>query len=110
MVMAASAFFVKASERRAAAQQNAAEARPFSDGTVREMARDLAKRPHRAPDDRLPREFTNLSYDDYRKLTFDRERALWRGEDLGFQLQLFHRGFPYPHKVELFEVVDRQSR
>jgi glucans biosynthesis protein len=95
---------------RAVAQPNPNAPRPFSDGTVRDMARDLAKRPHRAPDDRLPAGFTDLSYDDYRKLTFDRERALWRGENLRFQVQLFHRGFLYTHRVDLFEVVDRQSR
>jgi glucans biosynthesis protein len=109
-LMAASALFVKAYQGRADAQPSRAQPVQFGESTVRDMARDLAKRPHRAPDDRLPREFTDLSYDDYRKLTFDRERALWRGEDLGFQVQLFHRGFLYTHKVELFEVVDRQAR
>ncbi|MCB4824702.1 glucan biosynthesis protein [Roseicella aerolata] len=108
--IAASALLLKADGDPVAAQPNPAAARPFSDGTVRDLARDLAKRPHRAPDDRLPREFTDLSYDDYRKLTFDRERALWRGANLGFQVQLFHRGFLYTRKVELFEVVDRQAR
>jgi hypothetical protein len=108
--MAASAVFMKAYAQHADAQPTRAEVRPFGESTVRDMAGDLAKRPHRAPDDRLPREFTDLSYDDYRKLTFNRERALWPGEDLGFQVQLFHRGFLYSHKVELFEVVDRQAR
>lgn len=109
-VMAAAALFVKATGDPADAQQNRTETRPFGEGNVREMARDLAKRPYRPPEDRLPRGFTDLSYDDYRKLTFDRERALWRGENLGFQAQTFHRGFLYAHKVELFEVVDRQAR
>ncbi|MES2710234.1 MAG: glucan biosynthesis protein G [Pseudomonadota bacterium] len=108
--LAASALFTSTSGRGANAQASPAELRPFGEGTVRDMARDLAKRPHRAPDDRLPREFTNLSYDDYRKLTFDRDRALWRSENLGFQVQLFHRGFLYTHKVDLFEIVDRQAR
>ncbi|NGM23381.1 glucan biosynthesis protein G [Roseomonas stagni] len=92
------------------AQGNAAAARPFTEGTVRDLARDLAKRPHRMPDARLPRGFTDLSYDDYRKVTFDRTRALWRGQDLGFEAQFFHRGFLYTHKVELYEVADRQAR
>jgi glucans biosynthesis protein len=108
--IAASALLLKANGDPVAAQPNPAATRPFSDGTVRDLARDLAKRPFRAPDDKLPRGFTDLSYDDYRKLTFDRERALWRGADLGFQVQLFHRGFLYTRKVELFEVADRQAR
>jgi glucans biosynthesis protein len=108
--MATTALFLNANERHASAQPSLAATRPFGEGTVRDMARDLARRPYRAPDTRLPQGFTDLSYDDYRKITFDRERALWRGENLGFQVQLFHRGFLYTHKVELFEVVDRQAR
>jgi glucans biosynthesis protein len=91
------------------AQQRPA-ARPFSEGTVRDMALELAKAPYRAPDTRLPRGFTDLDYDAYRTLRFDPQRALWRGDGLGFQVQLFHRGFLYAPKVELFEVVDREAR
>lgn len=105
--MAASALLLQAAVEEAGAQP---APRPFTEGTVRDMARDLATRPHRAPDGGLPRGFADLSYDDYRKLGFDRARALWRGDGPGFQVQLFHRGFLYAHKVELFEVVDRQSR
>lgn len=74
------------------------------------MALELAKAPYRAPDTRLPRGFTDLDYDAYRTLRFDPQRALWRGDGLGFQVQLFHRGFLYAPKVELFEVVDREAR
>jgi glucans biosynthesis protein len=93
-----------------AQQAQRSASRPFTEGTVRDLARELAKAPHRAPDSRLPRGFSDLDYDAYRTLRFDPQRALWRGENLGFQVQLFHRGFLYAPKVELFEVVDREAR
>jgi glucans biosynthesis protein len=82
----------------------------FNDGTVKSLARDLARQPYRAPDAALPRAFTDLSYDDYRTLRFDPQRALWRDANLRFQVQLFHRGFLYAQRVELHEVVDGQAR
>lgn len=110
VIVGATALLAQGYRGHAYAQSNRTQTRPFGEGTVRDLARDLARQPHRAPDGRLPREFTGLSYDSYRKLTFERERALWRADGLGFQVQMFHRGFLYTHKVELFEVVDRQAR
>ncbi len=108
--LAGSALFLRDTREEVEAQPAAPSGRPFSDGTVRDMARDLASRDYRAPEATLPRAFTDLSYDDYRTLRFDPARSLWRGQDLGFQVQLFHRGFLYAQKVEMFEVVERQAR
>jgi glucans biosynthesis protein len=96
--------------RRAASQQPPGDAAAFSDGTVRGLARELARRPFRAPDATLPRSLANLGYDEYRALRFDPQRALWRNADFGFQVQLFHRGFLYRHRVALYEVAERQAR
>ncbi|MGG5887361.1 glucan biosynthesis protein [Falsiroseomonas sp. HC035] len=90
--------------------QQRPSARPFTEGTVRDLARELAKSPYRAPESRLPRGFADLDYDAYRTLRFDPQRGLWRGDNLGFQVQLFHRGFLYAPRVELYEVVDREAR
>jgi glucans biosynthesis protein len=94
--------------RRAAAQQREGEA--FSEATVRSLARDLARRPYKEPDASLPRSLANLGYDEYRALRFDPQRALWRDLNLGFQVQLFHRGFLFKHRVELFEVIERRAQ
>lgn len=85
-------------------------ARPFDNGTVPAMARDLATRPYAPPDERLPDAFGKADYDAYRTIVFDRDRALWRPERLPFQLQPFHRGFLYKPRVELFEVADGRAR
>ena len=108
--LAATAVFLRVDGQSAEAQSLPPSSRPFTDTTTLDLARDLATRPYRAPDDRLPRAFADLTYDDYRKLQFDRESALWRGESPGFQMQLFHRGFLYRQRVELHEVVAGQAR
>jgi glucans biosynthesis protein len=86
------------------------DAVPFSAAQVRQIARDLASKPYQAPDTRLPEDFRDLSYDLYRDLRFLPDKALWRGENLPFQAQFFHRGFLYSNRVEVFVVSEGQSR
>lgn len=83
---------------------------PFGEDTVRAQAREMARRPFQAPDTALPRRFAQADYDAYRGLRFRPERALWREARPGFQLQLFHRGFLYREKVELFEASGGRAR
>jgi glucans biosynthesis protein len=83
---------------------------PFDPGALRQMARDLAQKPFQAPDGKLPEPLANLTYDQYRDIRFDPQRALWRDQGLLFTLQLFHRGFLYTNKVSLYEVVDGKAQ
>jgi periplasmic glucans biosynthesis protein len=77
----------------------------FDGSTVRALARGLAAKPYQAPSDKLPDPLAKLNYDQYRMIRFDPARSLWRGKGLPFEVQLFHRGFLYPGRVELYEVV-----
>ncbi|WP_426956927.1 glucan biosynthesis protein [Muricoccus radiodurans] len=83
---------------------------PFDDTTVRETARQLARRAYEAPSERLPGRLGEIGYDVYQSMVYDRTRALWRAEGLPFQMQPFHRGFLYKPRVELFEVADGRAR
>jgi glucans biosynthesis protein len=83
-----------------------AQAVPFDRSVVRQLARDAAAKPYKAPDTKLPETLRNLDYDHYRQIRFLPERALWRGEKLPFQVQFFHRGFFYEPRVDIFEVAD----
>jgi periplasmic glucans biosynthesis protein len=78
----------------------------FDPGLPRKMAKELAQRVFRPPDSKLPEPLAHLTYDQYRDIRFDPQRALWRDQRLLFTLQLFHRGFLYTDRVDLFEVVD----
>jgi hypothetical protein len=52
---------------------------------VRQMARDLAGKPYKPPDDKLPDNLKDLSYDKYRFIRFAQEKALWRDLKLPFE-------------------------
>ncbi len=82
---------------------------PFDPSSVRQMAKDLAQKAFRAPDKNVPAALKDIGYDGYRKIRFVPERALWRSEGLPFQLQMFHRGFFYTDRVDLYEVSDGKA-
>lgn len=82
---------------------------PFDRSVVRQMARDLAAKSFKAPDNKLPDNLKNLDYDRYRAIRFLPERALWRGEKLPFEAQFFHRGFFYNNRVDIYEVKNGQA-
>lgn len=79
---------------------------PFDAATVRAIARDLAQKPYKPPDNKLPDALKDLTYDRYRMIRFVPDQALWRADGLPFQLQFFHRGFYYMNRVDIFEVKD----
>jgi periplasmic glucans biosynthesis protein len=86
-----------------------AEPPAFDRSMVRQMARDLASKPFKAADEKLPESLKDLDYDHYRAIRFLPEHALWRGEKLPFEVQLFHRGFFYKNRVDIYEVVSGQA-
>jgi glucans biosynthesis protein len=86
-----------------------ADATPFDRSVVRQLARDAASKPYKAPDTKLPDNLKNLDYDHYRQIRFLPERALWRSEKLPFQVQFFHRGLFYEPRVDIYEVVNGQA-
>ena len=82
---------------------------PFDPDTVSRLARDLAARPYVPPVRDLPAPLDTIAYDQYRDYRFRPERAVWREDGLPFQLQLFHRGFIFKDRVELYLVEDGRS-
>jgi glucans biosynthesis protein len=64
-----------------------AQAAPFERSSVRQLARDAAGKPFKAPDSKLPDNLKDLDYDRYRAIRFLPDRALWRGEKLRFEVQ-----------------------
>src|SRR5262249_11261457 len=79
-----------------AAEQN--QPTPFDPQMVRQLARELGQKPYKAPDTSLPPPLKDLSYDQYRKIRFNPDRALWRSDKLPFQIQFFHRGFFFSNR------------
>lgn len=81
----------------------AASGRPppsyFDFSKVYERAAALAARPYAKPADKLPPFLAKLDYDRYRQIRFRPDRALWRNENLPFQVQFFSRGFLFNERV-----------
>src|SRR5262249_41287345 len=91
-----------------AAEEN--QPAPFDPQMVRQRARELAQKPYKPPDANLPPQLKDLSYDQYRKIRFIPDRALWRSDKLPFQVQFFHRGFFFANRVDVYEVDNGQAR
>jgi glucans biosynthesis protein len=92
-----------------AAAQNPPD-QPFDAQAVRRTAQEFAQKPYKAPDTSLPKGFDNLDYDAYRSIRFLPERALWRDQNLPFQVQFFHPGFIFTDRVDIYEVSGGRAR
>src|SRR4051812_13605726 len=109
MPIAASFPYSAASAATPAAPAAPAET-PFDPSGVRRLAQELAQKAFVAPDAKLPDNLKDLDYDKYRKIRFVPDKAIWRGDGLPFQLQLFHRGFFFSNRVDLFEVSQGKAQ
>lgn len=87
----------RASADQAAPQRTA----PFNFDAVLDRARALAQKPFSGEFPALPGWLSDLDRDGYTRIRFKPEAAVWRGENLPFQLQLFHRGFIYERPVRI---------
>ena len=89
----------------AAAPAARAGASGFSADDVVAAARELAKKPYKAPKGALPEPFGSLDYAQFAEIRRLPETALWASERLGFAVEPLHRGSIYSTPVEL-HVVD----
>jgi glucans biosynthesis protein len=81
---------------------------PFDGDTVAALARDLARRPY-APRPTVPQAWRDLTYDQYRQIWFNTNKALWADTGLPLQLDLFHPGLYFPQAVEVDVVEDARA-
>lgn len=95
---------------RANADTPPAEAETFQPDLVKQLAERLSQKEFQKPKADLPEPFNSLTYDQYRDIRFRPEKAIWRGEGLDFELQLFPIGFLYDIPVELWVVDAGKAR
>ncbi len=72
---------------------------------VTAMAARLAGQPFQPPQGQVPEWLLKINYDQWRDIRFRPQRALWRAEQLPFQVQFFHPGLYYDRTVAI-NVVD----
>lgn len=76
-------------------------------GTIEERAKHLASEPYIAPDkEALPSWLKKLTYDQYRDIRFDADKALWAGTDSPFRAMFFHPGYLFRQPVKITEITD----
>jgi glucans biosynthesis protein len=74
-------------------------------------AKELAAQGYSAPNpDALPDWIKNLSYDQYRDIRFNPDRALWGGEKLPFRAMLFHPGYLFREPVAINEFTNTHQQ
>lgn len=83
---------------------------PFSWEGLIDQARTLATQPYRHPGDERPPQIAALTWDQHNAIRYRRDKSLWVGTDLPFQVQFFHLGVFYDKAVRIFEIADGQAR
>ena len=105
------AFAARTDWARAGDAENGDDDRAaFSGEVVKRLAMELSQRPFAKPEIELPEPFSKLSYDQYRDIRFRPEQAIWRGEHLDYELQLFALGYIYDTPVDIWLVEDGWMR
>ncbi len=89
---------------------HAFERREINLDYVTGIARDLATQPYASQKAQLPPELAALDFDEYRKIRFNKDKALWKTANLPFQIDFFHNGYIYPETVEIYEYSDTHSQ
>ena len=72
---------------------------------VQRLAGELAGKAYAAPPEEAPKGAADLDYDQFRQIRFRRERTIWRGEGLNFELQVLPTGWLFKTPVEI-NIVD----
>lgn len=88
----------------------AAPVRAFDFEDVATRAQQQAQRPYKSESRKPPAELQALTYDQYRDIRFRPDHALWRNENLPFELMFFHLGKFQTEPVRMNEVTARGAR
>ncbi len=81
----------------------------FAFPDVDKIARERAAQPYADSGPKLPDNIAKLSYDQYRDIRYRPADAIWRGQSM-FEVQMFHRGFNFDRRVNLFETSEAGVR
>ena len=85
-----------------------APAQTFAYETVQALAEALAKKNYEPPEAAKGKD--ELDYDQYRQIRFRKERTLWRGEGLNFELQVLPTGWLFKAPIEINVVEAGAAR
>jgi hypothetical protein len=87
-----------------AAETGLPESEPMSFDAVEKMAFDLSQQSYVAPTVDVPPSLKELDYDAHRAIHFKHEKAVWAELNIPFRLEFFHRGYLFPHRIDIYQV------
>jgi glucans biosynthesis protein len=82
----------------------------FNFEDVASQAKTLSASPYKKPKGELPKSLQDLSYDQYRDIRFNPDKAYWRDARLPFELAFFHQGRIFETPVKINEIVGKAVR
>lgn len=85
------------------------DAAPFDPQMIHDRARAMAQAPYQARP-QFPEPWRDLSYDQYRTLSFDGRKALWRGSETPQRVDVFPPGLYFMDGIEIFEIDAGMAR
>lgn len=94
----------------AMAQEGPPPEESFAADHVRKLAEELAASDFAKPRIEVPEPFNALSAEQYRDIRFRPEAAVWRGENLGYEVQLLALGWLYETPVDIWIVEEGKAR
>lgn len=88
----------------------APETRAFSHRWLVDYARKLSTQAYTPNEMASDNPLRSLSYDDYRRIVFNPDDAVWSDGNRPFQLQLFHPGYLHTTPVDIHQVSEGVAR
>jgi periplasmic glucans biosynthesis protein len=82
----------------------------FDFNNVAKQAKDLAASSFSKPEGNLPKEISNLDYEQYKDIRFRPEKSIWRSQKLPFELAFFHEGYAFDQPVKINEINGQSVR
>lgn len=82
----------------------------FDPARIVDMARDLSKKPYRAPNAPLGDPFASLTYDLYVGIKSKPENYVWAHDNVGFVIEPLHRGFIFSAPMQINVVENGVER
>ncbi len=73
------------------------------------LAHSIASKPF-VPSPPLPRQWAETTYDEYRKVVFQPDKAFWRADGCAYFLEAFHRGFVHHDNVSIYSIEKDRVR
>jgi periplasmic glucans biosynthesis protein len=73
------------------------------------LARELAASPY-MPREKVPQDWLDLTYEQYKSIWFRHTAALWRDTDASYNVDFFHPGLYFPQAITVDEVTDGTAK